>query len=82
MLAIDLYARAADIDVPVHIVRATEGRFPPGLYEALAAKIPRGRVSTMAGGHLLPMEVPEAVAELLLQDQEISATTRRAGRGR
>ncbi|MFU8816894.1 MAG: alpha/beta fold hydrolase, partial [Pseudomonadales bacterium] len=27
---IDLYARAADIDVPVHIVRATEGRFPPG----------------------------------------------------
>ncbi len=64
--SIDLYARAADIDVPVHIVRATEGRFPRGLYEALAAKMPHGRVSTMAGGHLLPMEVPEAVAELLL----------------
>ena len=28
-----MYARAADMDVPVHIVRATEGRFPPGLYE-------------------------------------------------
>lgn len=80
--SIDLYARAADIDVPVHIVRATEGRFPRGLYEALAAKMPHGRVSTMAGGHLLPMEVPEAVAELLLQELPISATTRRADPGR
>ncbi|MGE0623429.1 MAG: alpha/beta fold hydrolase [Pseudomonadales bacterium] len=80
--SIDLYDRAAGITAPVHIVRASGGRFPPGLYEALAAKMPRGRVSTLTGGHLLPMEVPGAVTELLLQDLRISATTHLADPGR
>ena len=67
--SIDLFQYAARIDVPVHIVRARGGRFPPGVYESLAAQMPQARVSVMDGGHLLPMEVPSTVAELLLRER-------------
>ena len=67
---IDLFERAGRIDVPVHIVRAGGGYFPLGLYEALAAKMRRARVSVMDGGHLLPMEAPLEVAHLLERERD------------
>lgn len=62
---VDLFERAPRILTPVHLVRATRGYFPRALYQALVQRLPRGALSEMDGGHLLPMEMPESTAELL-----------------
>jgi pimeloyl-ACP methyl ester carboxylesterase len=53
----------ATIDVPVLVVVGEDDRLtPPEDSEAMAAAVPRGRLSRIAGaGHLAPVEQPEAV---------------------
>lgn len=65
---VDLFERAPRVNVPVHIVRAAGGFFPPDLFQALAARLPRGTLSDLDGGHLLPMEMPEVVADMLIRE--------------
>ena len=77
--SIDLFARAGRITIPTNIVRASRGRFAPEIYETLAAKMPLGRTSVMEGGHLLPMEVPAGVADLLLREARDSYEAATAG---
>jgi pimeloyl-ACP methyl ester carboxylesterase len=57
------------IEAPVLVVRGeTTEAFLTMVAEQVAARIPGGRLETIEGaGHLAPMEVPDAVAEMLVE---------------
>ncbi len=64
--SLDLFACADRVEVPALFLRASGGNFPRSLYEELAAAIPKARIEDIEAGHLVPMEVPELLAERLL----------------
>ena len=64
--SIDIFERAGFVTAPVNLVRAANGYFPIKLYEHLARCFPHCELGELAGGHLLPVEVPLITAELLL----------------
>jgi pimeloyl-ACP methyl ester carboxylesterase len=57
---------APNVNIPVKLVHAALGFFPEDFFRVVAGLFPQGEFDTMAGGHLLPLEVPELVAEYLL----------------
>jgi len=63
---LDIFQVAKSVLCPVQIVHASRGFFPIALFSELAAAFSAGSLSSLAGGHLLPMEVPKLTAELLL----------------
>ena len=54
------------VAVPVLYIRATEGHFSSDFSRVVASLFAKGSYEEMAGGHLLPMEVPDKVATRLL----------------
>ncbi|MBV1906322.1 MAG: hypothetical protein KUG75_09620, partial [Pseudomonadales bacterium] len=47
----------------------TNSQFTLSLYEEFARLCPQGQATSLKGGHLLPMEVPQQTAEFLLADE-------------
>lgn len=65
--SLDIFQRAKGVLCPVRVVQATRGFFPITLFRELAATFPEGSLTLVEGGHLLPMEIPELTADLLLE---------------
>jgi len=63
---IDLHAAADTLAVPALVLRATQGNFPPEVYVGWVARMRRGRMVDIEGGHLVPMEAPGRVAQAVL----------------
>jgi pimeloyl-ACP methyl ester carboxylesterase len=61
--ALDLFAAAPDVAIPARLLWAERGSFPRDLYVKLAARLPRGSVVDIDGGHLVPMEAPKRVVD-------------------
>lgn len=64
--SLDIFERARSVEIPVQLIRASKGYFPEQLFEHLAACFPQCELSTINGGHLLPLEQPQETACLLL----------------
>ena len=64
--SIDLFAEAKHVQAAVTLVHAKRGMFPYTLYQRLIEQFSQGSLSSIDGGHLLPMELPEETAQLLL----------------
>lgn len=64
--SVDVALAAASVRVPTWVVRAARGYFPSSMFEELCARLAKGRFLELDGGHLLPMEAPGLVADLLL----------------
>ncbi len=64
---LDLYAAVERLSVPALLVWARRGNFDRAAYEKLSALSRDMRIQDAPYGHLLPMEAPEAVAELLVE---------------
>ena len=64
--SINIFDRASLIRCPIQVVHAARGPFPEVLYQELARLCPQGEFVSIDGGHLLPMEVPELTAKLLI----------------
>lgn len=58
---------APRVNVPALYVRATEGVVPAEFSRAMTSLFPAGQYDEIRGGHLLPLEVPDAVANRLLE---------------
>jgi len=65
--ASDIFDAAPLVEVPAHLLWATDGDFPRGIYEALVGTLRQGSIEDVEGGHLLPMERPDLVAEAVLR---------------
>ena len=63
---IDLHAAAGALSVPALVLRATQGNFPPEVYVDWVARMRHGRMVDIEGGHLVPMEAPRRVAQVVL----------------
>jgi len=59
---------AADVAVSLRYIRASEGHVPAEFCRGVTELFPNATYEELNGGHLLPLEVPEAVAERLLND--------------
>jgi pimeloyl-ACP methyl ester carboxylesterase len=58
--------RLPEIQVPTTIVAGTKDRvIRRGALTAVAARLPDARLVEVDGGHLLPLEAPEAVAQVI-----------------
>ena len=55
--------QAPRVQAPVRLVHARDGFFPLEFFRHIADMFPRGELTQLAGGHMLPLEVPELVAE-------------------
>ncbi len=64
---VDVLDYAERVQAPTLIVCARGGYFPPALFEILAEALPRAQLVHSPAGHLLPMEDPKGVAEILLR---------------
>ncbi len=64
---LDVVEFAPKIRIPLRLVRAKGGHFPRDFFQALTTLFPKGEYLEQEGGHLLPMEVPEACARLLTE---------------
>lgn len=62
----DPRAVAEKARLPVRVLRATQGDFPPEVFQDLVGRLPDGELDEIEGSHLVVMERPEAVAEALL----------------
>jgi len=63
---VDLRPALRDVTVPTLLVSgAQDALCPPEFHVEIAAQLPRARVVTIDGGHLLPLEQPEAFGALL-----------------
>ena len=61
-----LERRLGEISVPTAVVTGASDRVvPPVAARALAGAIPGAELVVLAGGHLLPFEQPEAIAEIV-----------------
>lgn len=60
---IDLYGAAETLSIPALILRATRGNFPPDLYVDWVERMQYGKIAEIEGGHLVPMEAPQRVAQ-------------------
>jgi pimeloyl-[acyl-carrier protein] methyl ester esterase len=67
--ALDLRARAASLSLPVRLLHgAADAIVPIAAAAALAAQLPRARLTVLAGrGHALPLSAPAEVAALLAE---------------
>ncbi len=65
--SLDVWSVLPRIDVPVLVIRGEYTEDMLGnVAETVAARLPSGRLETVSGaGHLVPMERPEAVADLI-----------------
>lgn len=63
---VDVIEAAADVPVPTWVVRAARGYLPTFLFDALRERLPVCHYREIEAGHLLPMEAPDPVSELLL----------------
>lgn len=63
--SLDTFEFAPRVTAPVLLVRAGQGFFPPIIFEHLAGLFPNCTYKVVDAGHLLPMEAPELVIELL-----------------
>ncbi len=59
---------APQVAVPVKVVHAAEGFFPQPVFRRISTLFRDGEFLQLAGGHMLPLEVPELVAQLLLSE--------------
>ena len=57
---------APKVSVPVAFVHAKQGFFPEVFFRELATLFPQGQFYQIDAGHMLPLEAPDAVVELLL----------------
>ena len=57
---------APKVSVPVAFVHAKQGFFPEVFFRKLATLFPQGQFYQIDAGHMLPLEAPDAVVELLL----------------
>lgn len=62
----DVMGAARLVSVPTWVVRAGRGYFPTAMFEELCGHLEAGRFFELDAGHLMPMEAPGLVAELLL----------------
>ena len=69
----DPYAVAARAELPIRILRATEGDFPREVFHDLVTRLPDGELDDIEGGHLVVMERPDAVADALLEYADTSS---------
>lgn len=58
---------AHEVAVPVTLAYAGRGFFPELFFRKVVELFPNGRFVTLDGGHMLPLEVPEMVVELVLE---------------
>jgi pimeloyl-ACP methyl ester carboxylesterase len=63
--SLDTFEFAPRVNAPVLLVRAGQGMFPPVIFEHLAGLFPDCTYQVVDAGHLLPMEAPDLVIELL-----------------
>ena len=70
---VDVMAAALGVAAPTWVVRAGRGYLPADLFEELCRHLPAGRYLELDGGHLLPMEAPDRVAELLEKHPYVQA---------
>lgn len=62
----DVLGAARSVTAPTWVVRAAKGYFPTPMFEALCEQLEFGQFLELDAGHLMPMEAPELVADLLL----------------
>lgn len=65
-----LFDYAPKVQIPVDLVHAESGFFSLEFYRHIAAVFPDCTLSELPGGHMLPLEVPDAVAEFALDRLE------------
>lgn len=65
--SLDPFEFAEHVRAPTTVVEAELGHFPGAVFQLMADSLPRGRKVSLPAGHLLPMEAPEATADLLLE---------------
>ncbi len=58
---LDVFALARRVTTPAVLQWAERGDFPRPVYDAVASLMAHARVETVAAGHLIPMEQPDAV---------------------
>ncbi len=63
---VDVAAIAEQVSAPTLWVWAARGNFPRESYQAAAARMPHARVETADASHLIPMEQPGLVVEVVL----------------
>jgi pimeloyl-ACP methyl ester carboxylesterase len=63
--SLDTFEFAPRVAAPVLLIRAGKGVFPPAIFEHLAGLFPNCTYQAVDAGHLLPMEAPDLVLELL-----------------
>ena len=57
------------VTAPTLFVHAANGFFAEPFYRRICAEFPRGEFAQLEAGHMLPLEVPELVADLILNWQ-------------
>ena len=63
---VDLRPALRDVTVPTLLVSGAQDAIcPPQFHAEIAAQLARARLLTIDGGHLLPLERPDSVGELL-----------------
>jgi len=65
--SLDVLDYAPKVRVPVHLVRAQKGFFAVGFFRGVAGLFANAEFSEIAAGHMLPLEAPEMVVEMLLE---------------
>lgn len=63
---LDLYGAADRLETPALVLWANRGNFPREIFEEWVARIKRGTLAEIEGGHLVPMEDPQRVASATL----------------
>ncbi|MEZ5559170.1 MAG: alpha/beta hydrolase [Pseudomonadales bacterium] len=74
----DVLDYAPAVAIPVLYVRARKGFFPAAFCEGVSRLFPDCRYDEIDGGHLLPLEAPDAVVDRLLDFAGIKRTSARA----
>jgi pimeloyl-ACP methyl ester carboxylesterase len=64
--SLGLFDYAPQVQIPVELVHAEQGFFDYAFYQHIAAVFPNCNLSQMPAGHMLPLEIPDIVAEFLL----------------
>ena len=64
--ALGLFDYAPKVTAPVTLVHASRGHFAEDFFTKVAAVFPNGRFRQLEGGHMLPFEVADVGADLLL----------------
>ena len=77
---VDLRPALRDVTVPTLLVSGAQDAIcPPQFHAEIAAELPRARVVTIDGGHLLPLERPDAFGALVRAWRDPAPETSRRG---